>query len=393
VAQVSRPAPTDASTPPGLHPPERRREGRAVVRMRTLVGAALAVLAVLGLVFVLAQVASLVLLLLIAIVIAEGVRPLVVRVQELRVPRAAAIVVVYVVLLAVLAGIVALLVQPVVSEAESLATHFPHYQKQVVTFITGVERHLGISSAQLTSQVEGALGQAGQDLLAIGGTIAGAFADVILVLVMSILWLSTADRLNTFVVDLFPPRAQSLVTQVIHDMGYRMGGYVRAVAINMVVVGVATGLACWLLGLPSPVLLGLFAGIAAAVPMIGAFVGIIGPALIGFTISPEYPLLVLVVLGALQLVDANTVVPVVMGRVLALPALAVVLALVVGYALFGLIGSLLAVPIAAAIHVLVTSVVVPYIHHVQGRPDPAYAAAFGRPVTDGGPGQAVAGPG
>jgi predicted PurR-regulated permease PerM len=374
-----------------VHIQERRRDARPVVKVRTLVAAALIVVAVLALVFVAVQVANLLLLFLIAVVIAEGVRPLVYRVQELHLPRAAAIAVVYLVVLAALVIIVALLVQPVVSEAESLARHFPAYQKSVVHVITTVERHVGISNAQLTSQVEGALGQAGQDLVTIGGTIAGAVADLILVLVMSFLWLTTSDRLKSFVVDLFPPRAQALVVEVIQDTGYRMGGYLRAVAINMVVVGLATGVACALLRLPSPILLGLFAGIAAAIPMIGAFLGVVPAALLGFTVSPEYPVLVLVVLVVIQMVDANTVVPVVMNRVLALPALAVVLALVVGWALAGLIGSLLAVPIAAALQVLVSRVLVPYVHHIQGRPDPAYLAAFGRTPTPEGPGVAAEG--
>ena len=370
---------------------EHRRETHPAVRVRTLVAAALIVLLVLALLFVLTQVAGLVLLFLIAVVIAEGIRPLVHRVQELRLPRGAAIAVVFLALLAVLAGIVALLVQPVVSEAGSLATHFPAYQRSVVRFITSIEKHLGISNAQLTSQVESFLGQAGQYLVTIGGTIAGAMADLILVLVMSFLWLTTSDRLKSFVVDLFPTPAQPLVTEVIADTGYRMGGYLRAVAINMVVVGIVTGIACALLRLPDPVLLGLFAGITAAIPMIGAFLGIVPLALLGFTVSAEYPLLVLVVLGLVQLIDANTVVPMVMNRVLALPALAVVVALVVGYALAGLVGSLLAVPVAAAIQVMVGRVLVPYVHHLQGRPDPAYLAAFGRaPAEAGDPAMAAA---
>jgi len=52
--------------------------------------------------------------------------------------------------------------------------------------------------------------------------------------------------------------------------------------------------------------------------------------------------------------------------------------------LAGLIGSLLAVPVAAALQVQVSRVLVPYVHHVQGRPDPAYLAAFGRtPIPEG----------
>jgi predicted PurR-regulated permease PerM len=311
------------------------------------------------------------------VVIAEGMRPLVHRVQELHLPRIAAIALVYLGLLALVVVIVALLVQPVVTEATSLAHHFPQYQRSALTLITSIEKHLGITNAQLGSQVEGLLGNAAQYLVAIGGTIASAAGSLILVLVITFLWLTTADRLRAFILDLFPLRAQPLVAEVLREIGYRTGGYVRAVVINMVVVGLATGIACALLGLPSPVLLGIFAGITTAIPMIGPFLGGIPPVLLGFTVSPGFAILVLVILVVIQMVDSNTLVPVVMGRVVALPALAVMIALLVGFALAGVIGALLAIPLAAALQVLVARVLVPYIHHTQGRADPVYAAAFG----------------
>jgi predicted PurR-regulated permease PerM len=345
-----------------------------VVRVRTLVAALLLVLGAVGLLFVLAQVFSLVLDLLIAVVVAEGIRPLVTRVQQLRLPRMLAIVLVYIGLLALLALLIALLVQPVVTEAQSLASHVPEYQKHAISLIDGVAKRLGITSTQITSQVGGLLGNAASSLVTIGTTLAGAVGSLVLVLVLTFLWLTTAGRLRSFTIDLFPPRAQPLVVEVLGDIAFRMGGYVRAVALNMVVVGVVTGVACTLLRLPSPVLLGIFAGITVAIPMVGPFIGGIPPVLLGFTISPAWALLVLVVVVVIQLVDANTVVPVVMGRVLALPALAVVVALIVGFALAGVIGALLAIPIAAAIHVLVNRVLGRYSHHLQGRPDPAYAA-------------------
>ena len=164
------------------------------------------------------------------------------------------------------------------------------------------------------------MGQAGQDLVTIGGTIAAAVADLILVLVMSFLWLTTSDRLKSFLVDLFPPRAQALVIEVIQDTGYRMGGDLLARSRSTwSVVGVATGIACAVLRLPSPSCWASSPASAAAVPMIGAILGVVPAALLGLTVSPEYPVLVLVVLGVFEMVDANTVVPVVMNRALALP--------------------------------------------------------------------------
>src|SRR6202043_541984 len=134
-----------------------------------------------------------------------------------------------------------------------------------------------------------------------------------------------------------------------------------------------TGLASWILGLPSPILLGVFAGLVAVIPVVGAFLGVVPPTLIAFTISPIFPVIVLVVMLVIQLVDANTVVPLVMNRAVQLPALAVVLALLIGGALAGVIGALLAVPVAAALQVIVLRVMVPWVHHVQGRPDAAYS--------------------
>jgi predicted PurR-regulated permease PerM len=116
----------------------------------------------------------------------------------------------------------------------------------------------------------------------------------------------------------------------------------------------------------------VFSGLIAIIPVVGAVAGVIPPTLIAFTVSPLYPIVVLAVMLVIQLIDANTVVPLVMNRVVALPALAVVLALLIGGALAGVIGALLAVPIAAAIQVLVLRVLVPAIHHAQGRPDPIW---------------------
>ncbi len=357
-----------------------RRDRGPVIRVRTLVAAALLVLAFLALVSLLAEVANLVLLFLIAVVIAEGMRPLVRHLEAAGLRRILAIIAVYLAFLAVIAIAIAILVQPVVVQAENLAHHFPEYQKSAVGVITTVEHHLNITSSQLDSQVQKALGTAGQVLVTIGGDIVSVCVNLVLVLVLSFLWLSTSDRLKARFVDLFPLHSQPLVSDVLHEIGFRMGGYLRAVAINMVAVGVTTGVACLLLGLPSPVLLGLFAGITAAIPLFGPFLGVVPAALLGFTVSPEYPLLVLAILLVIQLIDANTIVPMVMNRVLALPALAVVVALLAGAALAGLVGALLAVPIASAIQVLVVRVLVPYIHHTQGRADPEFAAAFGPPA-------------
>ena len=167
-----------------------------------------------------------------------------------------------------------------------------------------------------------------------------------IVLLLAFLWLTSSDRLKTFVVDLFPERQQDLASDVIREIGFKVGGYLEATAFNMVVVGIATGVAAYALGLPSPILIGIFAGLTGAIPLVGPFVGAVPAVLLGFTHGPFYPVVVAVVIAVIQLLDANLVLPQVMNRVVDLPALAVVLGLLIGAAVAGVIGALLAIPLA-----------------------------------------------
>ncbi|HEY8755665.1 MAG TPA: AI-2E family transporter [Candidatus Dormibacteraeota bacterium] len=352
---------------------------RPVLAVRTLVVAALIVIATLGLAVLLSRIFDLLLILLVAIVFAEGMRPLVNRMAEARLPRPLAIAAVYLGFIAVLALLITLLVQPIIDEATSLAHNFPSYQASIQSTVTSWQHALnlgGSGSPNIGNTLAGSLDTAKNVLLTLGGYIVGVLVNLILVLVIGFLWLVTSDRLKRFVVDLLPLRHQDLAADVCREMGLRMGGFLRATAINMVVVGVLTGLACTALGLPSSVLLGIFAGLTAAIPLVGPFLGIVPPLLLGLTLGPGHAVLVVVVLLIVQLVDANFVVPQVMNRVVALPALAVVVALLIGGALEGLIGALLAVPVASALQVVLLRVLVPYIHTTQGRHDQAYARAY-----------------
>lgn len=352
---------------------------RPVLAVRTLVVAALIVIAVVAFATLLRQVFDLLLILLVAIVFAEGVRPLVHRLGRKRMPRPLAILAVYLALIAVIALLIALLVQPIVDEAQSLARNLPSYEKNIESTVASWQQRLNLGGGgtpDIGTTLAGGLDTAKNVLLTIGGYIVSLLVNLVLVLVIGFLWLVTSDRLEAFVVDLLPIRYHSLAADIFRESGYRMGGFVRATAINMLVVGVATGAACAVLGLPSPVLLGIFAGLTAAIPLVGPFLGVVPPLLLGFTIGPGRAVLVLVVLLIIQLADANFVIPTVMNRVVSLPALAVVVALLIGGALEGLLGALLAVPIASVLQVLILRIAVPYLHVSQGRRDQGYAEAY-----------------
>jgi predicted PurR-regulated permease PerM len=134
----------------------------------------------------------------------------------------------------------------------------------------------------------------------------------------------------------------------------------------MIVIGVVTGVAAALLGLPAPALLGVLAGMTEMIPIVGPIAGAIPAILLGFTISPYFPLVVALVYLVIQQVEAHTLVPLVMRHSVGLPALAVVVALAAGGALAGVGGAIVAVPLAFALQVVIIRVIGPAIRARTG---------------------------
>jgi predicted PurR-regulated permease PerM len=106
--------------------------------------------------------------------------------------------------------------------------------------------------------------------------------------------------------------------------------------------------------------------------VVGPIIGAIPAILLGFTISPFFPLVVALVYLAIQQVEAHTLVPLVMRHSVGLPALAVVVALASGAALAGVGGAIVAVPLAFALQVVLVRLAAPWIRDRTGasRPEP-----------------------
>jgi predicted PurR-regulated permease PerM len=117
-------------------------------------------------------------------------------------------------------------------------------------------------------------------------------------------------------------------------------------------IGVLCGTAYLLLGVPSALLLGLIAAICESIPLVGPILGAIPAILAAATVSPELALLVVAVTAVIQVVENNVLVPVIMRNTIGLSPLIVTLSLLVGSAAGGIPGALVAVPVAAAIEVI-----------------------------------------
>ena len=315
---------------------------------------------------VLTRLSELLLVFMIAIVLAEGLRPLVDRLTALGLHRELARVLVYVALIGILAALIAILARPVVAEARLVLGNLPQYRDEVNRNLKQVLDQFSIN-IDVSAEIRSSFGTVAKTAFDIARDVVRAFFDVVVVLLMSFLWLSASRPLAGFLVGLLPEGRRPLATSIWEDISRRFAGYVRGVTVNMVVIGTLVWIAATVLGLPAAILLGVFAGLTEAIPYVGPILGAIPGVLLAFSISPGLALVVAIVYLVIQEVEAHTLVPLVMRQAVGLPALAIVLALAAGASLGGVGGALVAVPTASALQVLVVRWIAPEVKARQQR--------------------------
>ena len=128
--------------------------------------------------------------------------------------------------------------------------------------------------------------------------------------------------------------------------------YVRGQLIIAGLIGIFSGLACAVFGLPDPVALGLIAGITALIPYLGPFIGAVPAVLVGLSQSPAQALVILIAYIVISNVFLNVIFPKVMGDAMRLPPILVIVALLAGFSWGGILGMFVAVPVAATLRIL-----------------------------------------
>ncbi|MHB8992361.1 MAG: AI-2E family transporter, partial [Chloroflexota bacterium] len=171
-------------------------------------------------------------------------------------------------------------------------------------------------------------------------------------------------------ISMVPPDRREQARQMTAKMGIKIEGWLKGTLLLSATVGVGTSIGMWVIGMPYPLLLGLAAGLFELVPMVGAYLGA-APAVIVAFFEPTWKLIAVVVFFvALQQLENNVLAPVVMSKQMQLSPLLTIIALLLGAAVMGLIGALLAIPAAAVLNVLWTDLVVPTVKGRYGEEGP-----------------------
>jgi len=305
--------------------------------------------------------AGVLVVLLISILLGAGLEPFVGWARShLRLPRGATVLLVYVVFLVLVVGLMLIVVPAAIDQLADFSARVPELLDGVRTWASGLgDGAISGTVTRLIDSVNAAIGGTSAEapdaeaIVEVGLTAADAVITTITILTLVFFWLTGHQRLQRFLLALLPAGHRAGVRDGWNEVEARMGLWVRGQLTLMGSILIMTTVAYFILGLENALLLGLIAGIAELIPIVGPALGAI-PALLVAAATGDMQLVLLVagVYVVIQVVEGNVLVPIVMKNAIGVPPLLVIVSLLIGGSVAGLIGALLAVPLMAALMVI-----------------------------------------
>jgi predicted PurR-regulated permease PerM len=161
-----------------------------------------------------------------------------------------------------------------------------------------------------------------------------------------------AQLVNGFV-SFFPAGQRERVRRVLGEMYHAVQKWFVGQLSTMVLIGVLTAIALSIIGIPYALFIGVLSGLLSFIPLVGALISVIPPVLLALATNPILAVWVILSYIVIHQIEAHLIQPLVMSRAVALHPVVVIMAILVMGTLFGFIGLLLAVPLIAALNVLV----------------------------------------
>ncbi len=330
--------------------------GQSQLSTRTIVRVFFTLVALVVLLYVLYLVRSIIGLLCIAIFLSVALGPAVDRAKKLKLPRAASILAVFVGMFLAIFLIGLIVVPPIVNEVEAFAGDVPNYISDIRSNKTlreyddkyKITKKLEEQAQTLPSK----LGQAAGALQAVTVGVFSTVLQLVTVLTITFFLLLDGGRIVNFIFAQVRPHHEDRLRAVAADIYGATGGYVAGALTLATAAGISTYIVLTILGVPFAVPLAVLMAFFDLIPLVGST---IGGVLIGVvTLFGDFPgdtIIWVVYVIVYQQIENSVFQPMVYRRTVNLHPLAVITALLVGSSLLGVLGALVAIPIAAAIQI------------------------------------------
>jgi predicted PurR-regulated permease PerM len=293
-----------------------------------------------------------------ALFIAAGLDPVVSWLTRRRVPRGAAVVIVLLALAGMTGGFIAAAIPPLAAQTSNLISELPHYAHVLQNHNSELGRlnakyhlqqHLSHLLATRSSALIGGV-------LGAGALVLDTLTSTLVVMALVVYFLAGMPQIKLFLYRLAPASRRTRVTLLGDDIFTKVGGFVLGNVVTSVIAGLGTYLWMLALGIPYPILLALFVALLDLIPVIGSTIGGAVVSVVALTVSLPVAIATLAFYIGYRLFEDYVLTPRIMGSAVKVPAVVSVVAVLVGGALLGIIGALVAIPVAAALRLLLEEV-------------------------------------
>jgi predicted PurR-regulated permease PerM len=309
-------------------------------------------------------------LLFVAIVIGTAIRPAVEWLHRRGVSRAVGVIIIYVLIAALVSGIMALVFPLIAEQSTQIAQNLPQYYTsfrdaliksgnrllQNIGLRVPPQLSLLLLQRNTTTDTEQVLTQVGQTLLYTNLVLKGILSTLAIFL-LAYYWTQESTPAIRAFLRLFPPQRKKHVREFLQLAETKLGGYIRGQGLLCISIGLAAFVAYLLIGLPYTLVLAIFAGVMEMVPIFGPALGAIPALSVALSIDPAKATWVVVATVVIQLLENVFFVPRIMKSSTGVNPIIVLLSLIAFSSVFGFAGALLALPLAAIIQLFVSRVV------------------------------------
>ncbi|MBT4209767.1 MAG: AI-2E family transporter [Candidatus Komeilibacteria bacterium] len=314
------------------------------------------VLLFLGFLFLIKEVLA---LLFVAVILSSAFDPLIDWLQRFKIPRALSIIGVYTVVLSFVGWAIYLLSGPLTEQVLEMSKAFPDFYNKINQNLGQAidlnnlfsQEALSASFTDITKSV----GQATTGIFNVLSSVFGGMISFFMVLVITFYLTVEENAIKHFISSITPAKHKTHVSKLITTMQHRMGYWLRGQLLLSLIVFIMVYIGLLALGIKYALILALIAGIFEIVPFIGPWIAAIPGVFFAFSHSPSKALMVAIMYFVVQQLENNLMVPKIMGKSTGLNPLVVLIAIMTGARLGGIVGALLAVPVALAIAVYVES--------------------------------------
>lgn len=294
-----------------------------------------------------------VLVLVVALMIVGTLAPAVEWMGKRGVPRGAGIAIVFSVLLVGTVLVFMLTMPELVNQVKSLIKMEPELREKLAAWFDGSPLTASLAEAIRNVQYDAIFKSSAASVLSFSTSLIEGVAYMIGAIFLALYMMIDRDRLRGALFAVVPRTHHIRLSRILVNLETIVGGYIRGQVITSALMAVFILVLLTACGIPNSLVIAVFGGLADVLPYVGIFLTM-GPAVVAaIPLGPVIVLVVFVLMLIYEEFESRVLVPLVYGRALRLPSSVVMFSLIAGATLFGIIGALLALPVAAAILMLI----------------------------------------